>query len=146
MSVELSRSCLLGLIVIAISCFLLGFLLEIAFLHIHHDKEHNSAPGLRARIDIQTGKGSQISSDELDRLLRLDELYTTQLQELDRLRSQLSDGKVSVNSAPKTDFAAAASAIVASPTDLDKDGITNVPNVVKAWRTAKLDWWVVSCP
>jgi hypothetical protein len=129
--------------ILALVCFFIGVLFQIFYLSYIHPNSHNvshARKGLRSDFEINNGNTvdnhndvkeiddlySKIEKNEIKRLYDIELLYKKTFNELLTLKSIDNNNNKIDNQYNK--FA------------LVKE--TSLPNIVTAWRSAKVDWYL----
>ena len=144
-SANSTRGYRIGFILIATSCFLIGFLTQIFFLSKNqHDYPHSS---FRVANNIEGHLHGGLEKNDLQRLLDIERKFAQQLTELENLKQMIKINKMGLVVAGKSgkvsshihfespSYSSSNSALFLSAVADDV-----VPNIVRSWRNAKLDW------
>eukprot|EP01041_Mallomonas_annulata_P000483 gene483-908_t len=125
-------SCLQIFVIISVICFGLGFFGQVLLLGAHHDNHMHPAPALRARyiepipkkVDIPISTGSDSRNEPEESRTKIESI------ESPSENIQAGQGQYGMNEVNENDL----------NKKYGSGGEAEVPNIVKAWRNAKLDW------
>lgn len=110
----ISQGCLQTTVLVAFMCFVMGFFVQVFFQLLPSSKSPNLRPHNHFIID---GKVVDITAEDIKTLVKHEEpiLLNTKLEASLSMDTDTSQGLI-------------------------KTGMNDVPNIVTAWRSAKLDW------
>ena len=133
MMFESTRACRGGILVIATVCFLMGFVFQVLYLS---NSQHIS---LKSKFHLKNNVG--LGTNELQRLHDVEEKFADQLKEIDNLKESIERNHNAQIGGVNTKLESSSSSS-SSSSSLFLSHVTDdvVPNIVKAWRKAKLDW------
>lgn len=137
-----NKHCFRGLAVIAMVCFTMGFMFQIFFLSSHSME----IPSLRSNQPSDPNMVA-LSQVELQRLLDIEKKYSSSNQvsadtqpHKSPIETHPPDGFGTLMRAPKTMDLPPTDKIIDLHKLYGSGGEKEVPAIVQAWRTARLDW------
>lgn len=135
---ENTRTCRIGFLAIAASCFIIGFISQVVF---QFKSQHHYSP---SHSHLKS-----LSNNDMKKISEIEERFSSQLLEIEKLKKLIELNKNPVNSGnEKSDgvildtHLIGADSPTSSSSSLLLSAITDdmVPNIVRSWRRAKLDW------
>ena len=139
------RSFRTGFILIAASCFLIGFVAQIFFFSSNQHNSSHSSFHPKDIIDDHLSKG--LDRGDFQRLLEIEKKFADQFSELENLKRLIGINKarLAANEEPRIiypDKQLELPTNTSPTTSLFLSAVANhvVPPIVRSWRNAKLDW------